>query len=88
MVEAGFETVLSETAEHIEKTFEGGTVFQDPFLVRENTSQLLLLPEPCYLEGKRAIATAIESARCEGRSLAFRLNLVLCLTVGHANSSH
>ena len=47
MVEAGFATVLIETADHIEKTFEGNAVLEDPFLTTENTSQLLLIPEQC-----------------------------------------
>jgi len=62
MAEAGFQNVFAETAEHMEKTFKGDAVFKDPFLVRERTSQLLLIPEESHLEGRRAIAAAIEKA--------------------------
>jgi SAM-dependent methyltransferase len=82
MAEAGFQNVFAEAAEHIEKAFKGDAVFKDPFLVRESTSQLLLVPEESYLQGRRAMAAAIEKAEGVGQSLLFHVDLRLFGTLG------
>ena len=85
MAEAGFSKPFAQPAEHIQKTFTGEAVFQDPFLVRESTSQLLLISEDVYLNGKRAITSAVQKAKRQKRSIFFRVDLTLFMTVGEAN---
>ena len=85
MAEAGFSKPFAQPAEHIQKTFTGEAVFQDPFLVRESTSQLLLISEDVYLKGKRAITSAVQKAKRQKRSIFFRVDLTLFMTVGEAN---
>jgi ubiquinone/menaquinone biosynthesis C-methylase UbiE len=85
MAEAGFNDLSAEPAGRIQKTFTDNSVFQDPFLVRQSTSQLLLISEESYLDGKRAIAAAVAKASREGRPIFFRVNLRLFVTVGAAN---
>ena len=87
MAEAGFNDLSAEPAEPIQKTFTDGSVFQDPFLVRQSTSQLLLISEESYLDGKRAIAASVARASREGRPIFFRVNLRLFVTVGAANGT-
>jgi ubiquinone/menaquinone biosynthesis C-methylase UbiE len=87
MAEAGFNHLSAEPAERIQATFTDDSVFQDPFLIRESTSQLLLISEESYLEGKRAVAAAVAKASREGRSIFFRVNLGLFVTVGVANGT-
>jgi SAM-dependent methyltransferase len=87
MSEAGFSDLSAEPAEHIQKTFTDDSVFQDPFLVRQSTSQLLLISEACYPDGKRATAAAVAKASREGRPIFFRVNLRLFVTVGAANGT-
>ena len=87
MAEAGFNDLSAEPAGRIQKTFTDDSVFQDPFLVRQSTSQLLLISEESYLEGKRAIAAAVAKASREGRPIFFRVNLRLFVTVGSANGT-
>jgi SAM-dependent methyltransferase len=85
MAEAGFSNAFGEPAERIQKTFTGEAVFQDPFLVRESTSQLLLISKDVYLEGKRAITAAVQKAKRQKLSILFRVDLTLFVTVGEAN---
>jgi SAM-dependent methyltransferase len=87
MMEAGFKDVKVESAEHIQKTFVDDAVFEDPFFARESTSQLLLIPEESYRQGKREIASAVENARREARSLFFLVDLRLFRTVGRTNGT-
>jgi hypothetical protein len=87
IAEAGFNHLSAEPAERIQRTFTDDSVFQDPFLIRESTSQLLLISEESYLEGKRAIAAAGAKASREGRPIFFRVNLGLFVTVGVANGT-
>jgi SAM-dependent methyltransferase len=87
MAEAGFNHLSAEPAERIRKIFTDDSVFQDPFLVRQSTSQLLLISEESYLDGKRAIAAAVAKASQEGRPIFFRVNLRLFVTVGAANGT-
>jgi hypothetical protein len=87
MAEAGFNDLSAEPAGHIRKTFTDDSVFQDPFLVRQNTSQLLLISEESYLDGKRAIAAAVAKASRERRPIFFRASLRLFVTVGAANGT-
>jgi len=51
MAEAGFNDLSAEPAQRIQKTFTDDSVFQDPYLVRQSTSQLLLISEESYLDG-------------------------------------
>lgn len=87
MAEAGFNDLSAEPAERIQRTFTDDSVFQDPFLVRQSTSQLLLISEESYLNGKRAIAAAVAKASRERRPIFFRVNLGLFVTVGAANGT-
>jgi ubiquinone/menaquinone biosynthesis C-methylase UbiE len=87
MAEAGFNDSSAEPAEHIQRTFTAASVFQDPFLVRQSTSQLLLISEESYLDGKRAIAAAVAKANREGQPILFRVDLRLFVTVGAVNGT-
>jgi ubiquinone/menaquinone biosynthesis C-methylase UbiE len=86
MAQTGFRKIIAEPAEHIQKTFEGEAVFEDPFLVKESTSQLLLLSEVNYQGGQRAIAVAVEDARRHKRSVRFNVDLTLFGIVGEVNT--
>lgn len=87
LVEAGYINVSSEPAQHIRKVFTGDEVFQDACLVRESTSQLLLISEQAYREGRQAVSAAVEKAQREQRSLAFRIDLTLFGTVAETSNS-
>lgn len=62
IVATGFSDVTAGTVEHIQKTFADRDVLGDAFLVRESTSQLLLLDDAAYRRGLRSIEAAVEAA--------------------------
>jgi SAM-dependent methyltransferase len=82
--EAGFTAVTTEPVERIVRTFTDSQVFDDPFLVRESTSQLLIISENAYREGRRAIQAAVETARREGRRAHFDVSLILFATTARS----
>ncbi len=82
MIEAGFQNVSTDLAEHIQKTFVGEAVLNDPFLERTSTSQFLVIPEESYHTGRRAIVSAIEDANQRGSRVEFVVDLKLFATVG------
>jgi len=69
MAKRGSATRFAQPAAHIQKTFTGEAVFQDPFLVRESTSQLLLISEDVYLNGNEPLHP--QSRRQSGKSAQF-----------------
>jgi SAM-dependent methyltransferase len=62
MTEAGFHNTFARPAERIQKTYFGEEVLSHPFLDRVSTSQLQLISEKAYMEGKEAIVSRLESA--------------------------
>ena len=64
-------------AHQIRQEFLGAEVFEDPFLARTGTSQLGLLSERAYRQGRQRIRAAVEQAEEEGRRLKFRVRLDL-----------
>ncbi len=82
MREMGFEDVESEIADHIHAHFINEGVLTDPFLVRESTSQLLMISDAAYSEGKRALMSAVEAAKLQNLECHFEVNLNICVTWG------
>jgi hypothetical protein len=82
MIEAGFQHAVTRPVELIHQTYIGEDVFNDPFLVRTSTSQLQLISEEHYVEGKKKIVSQIERAKAGNHHVAFDVNLVLFCTIG------
>jgi len=83
MTEAGFHNSFSRPAERIQKTYFGEEVLADPFLDRASTSQLQLISEKAYMQGKKAIISRLQSAS-EGKTgrVSFIIDHHLFATVG------
>jgi SAM-dependent methyltransferase len=83
MSKAGFHNVFTKRAERIQKTYWGKEVFSDPFLERTSTSQLQILSEDNYKQGKSRMLHVIESREAAGERAAFMIDLPLLATVGY-----
>jgi ubiquinone/menaquinone biosynthesis C-methylase UbiE len=86
MTEAGFHNAFSRPAERIQKTYFGEEVLADPFLDRASTSQLLLISEKAYIQGKEAIIFRLQSAgERKSGCLSFIIDHHLFATIGTRN---
>ena len=72
---AGFTNLEWSIAEHIHAPWVGKTVFDDPFLEKNMTSQLAALSEAAYRQGIRKIQAAIEDAIQAGEEIVFQTEL-------------
>jgi|SRR5579864_707294 len=86
MTEAGFHNAFARPAERIQRTYLGEEVLADPFLDRASTSQLQLISEEAYRQGKEAIISRLRSAgeRKMG-CLSFIIDHTLFATIGTRN---
>ncbi len=82
MTEAGFEPITGQTVEHIRRERVGWTVFDDPFLRQDATSQLTLLSDAAYAAGLERIRAALHVAQANAEELVFRSDIVLGMLVG------
>ena len=81
LVEAGFQDVVTTTAERIQKTYSGREVLGDPFLDRTSTSQLQLISEEVYAQGKRAISSRFETDNESTGEVRFVIDTPLFATI-------
>ena len=81
LVEAGFQDVVTGPAERIQKTYLGQEVLGDPFLDRTSTSQLQLISEEAYTQGKRAIISRFETDNESTGEVRFVIGLPLFATI-------
>jgi len=81
LVEAGFQDVVTGPAERIQKTYLGQEVLGDPFLDRTSTSQLQLISEEAYTQGKRAIISRFETDNESTGEVRFVIDLPLFATI-------
>jgi len=87
MTEVGFHNVVTRPAERIQKTYFGEEVLADPFLDRASTSQLQIISERTYKQGKRAIISQLKRAReAKNGTLSFVIDLPLFATIGSQNN--
>lgn len=83
MTEAGFRNTFTRPAEHIQKTYFGEEVLADPFLDRASTSQLQIISEKAYMQGKEAIISRLQCAGERKRGcLSFIIDHHLFATIG------
>jgi SAM-dependent methyltransferase len=86
MNEAGFHNTFSRAAERIQKTYFGEQVLADPFLDRASLSQLQLISEKAYMQGKEAIISRLQIAGERGIGcLSFVIDHTLFATIGTGN---
>jgi ubiquinone/menaquinone biosynthesis C-methylase UbiE len=86
MTEAGFHNIVTRPVERIRRTYFGEEVLADPFLDRASTSQLQLISEKAYVQGKEAIISRLQSA-AESKigCLSFIIDHPLFATIGIRN---
>ena len=82
MAEVGFQNIATEPADRIQATYVGEEVLKDPFLDRTSTSQLQLISEEAYAQGKRAIISRIKSSNETNRRVSFNVDHHLFATIG------
>jgi len=82
LAEAGFHDAVTKTVERIQKTYSGQEVLGDPFLDRTSTSQLQLISEEAYAQGKRAIISRYETDNESGSEVRFVIDTPLFATTG------
>ena len=82
MNEAGFERTGSEIVEHIQDSYCGKDVFNDPFLKKNATSQLALISDEAYQVGIKNIENAITKSERSGEELIFESALWIKMLVG------
>ena len=86
MGDAGFCNTYTRPAEHIQKTYFGEEVLADPFLDRDSTSQLQLISDKAYMEGKEAIISRLQSVgERKGGCPSFIIDHHLFATIGTRN---
>jgi len=78
--EAGFSNVNRQTLFVIDEKKTGWKVFDDPFLAKSSTSQLILLTDNEYQKGLERIGQAIRDSEQRGEKIYFRtvLPVELC----------
>ena len=82
MVAGGFERIEWQVVESIRDSKVGWKGFQDPFLQKDSTSQLVLLSDDAYAAGLRRIEAALREAEATGETLVFPADLTLGMLVG------
>jgi SAM-dependent methyltransferase len=82
MAEAGFQNVVTTQVDRIQKAYLGEEVLSDPFLDRTSTSQLQLISEEAYTQGRQNIASLIERAKDDRDPIRFIIDLPFQGTVG------
>ena len=82
MADAGFESCETSCVYSIRADRTGWSVFDDPFLKVDSTSQLILLTRSAYEEGLNRMREALIEAENKGESLVFPVDICLYMTVG------
>lgn len=82
MTTASFEHIERREADRIRNDMVGRAVLDDPFLHKEATSQLTLLPDEAYEAGLRRIRAAIEAAEATDEQPVFRVDIQIAMLVG------
>lgn len=73
----GLQVAELGVAHEIRQGFQGREVFEDLYLARNGTSQLALMSDQAYEQGRRRMRAAVDRAEKEGRSVEFRARLGL-----------
>lgn len=80
---AGFRSVYTRPVERIQQTYLGEQVLDDPFLDRTSTSQLQLISEETYAQGRENIIDIVKKSK-DGNGLAtFIIDLPFLATVAY-----
>jgi hypothetical protein len=87
MAAAGFDRVEWCVAARIIDTHVGGEILDNPFLQKNNTSQLTLLTHEAYAAGMARIEAALANAEAAGEPLVFPVDISLTMTIGYAKES-
>lgn len=82
MNEIGFERIGAETVEHIQSSYCGQNVFNDPFLKKNATSQLALVSDEAYQVGIQLIKDTITKSEARGETIVFESVLRIKMLVG------
>jgi SAM-dependent methyltransferase len=82
MNEAGFTSVEVQLAEHLLGALRDRAVFDDPFLQKDGTSQLVLLSDEAYQAGMKKIAASVDAAERAGEAVDFHVDLSLMMVTG------
>jgi ubiquinone/menaquinone biosynthesis C-methylase UbiE len=82
MREVGLEFISSKTVEHIQSSYCGQDVFNDPFLKKNATSQLALLSEEVYQSGIENIQETITKGEAHREEIVFESVLRIKMLVG------
>jgi SAM-dependent methyltransferase len=79
----GFERISSQNTEHVSKVHVDESVFDDPYLRQNSTSQLALLSPETYQAGIQRIESAIAEAAQRREHAAFRSDFLIKLYLGY-----
>ncbi|MBN1286187.1 MAG: class I SAM-dependent methyltransferase [Anaerolineae bacterium] len=63
----------------------GRAVFDDPFLRKDQVSQLALLGDASYAAGLARMRAAVETAEAQGKTLMFTVDIFLEMVVGYGS---
>ena len=82
LAEAGFGGITTRTVEEIHDPKVGRAVLDDPFLVKDATSQLTLLSDEAYARGLARIRQALAAAEAAGETQTFQADLTMTMVTG------
>jgi SAM-dependent methyltransferase len=82
MAREGLRRVEWHPVEHISDPKVGRQVLSNPFLQKNQTSQLALLSDEAYASGLRRIEDAVEEAEARGETVVFPMSVTLCMLTG------
>jgi ubiquinone/menaquinone biosynthesis C-methylase UbiE len=82
MITSGFERVEWHRLEQIANSKIGRAVLDDPFLVKNSTSQLILLKDDAYRAGLKRILKALERAEEANEKIVFDNVIEMQLLIG------
>jgi ubiquinone/menaquinone biosynthesis C-methylase UbiE len=71
MAGAGYEQITWNPIETIHDSWQGAEVFQDPFLKKEATSQLILTTDAAYQAGLERLQDTVDAAQTAGTEIEF-----------------
>ncbi len=80
--QAGFREIQSPLVEHISETFIGETVFDNYFLQKDSSSQLILLSDEAYRAGLDRMRAAVVEAKNQGETITFHTEIRNWMTYG------
>lgn len=82
MASTGFESCETSCVYSIRADRKGWSVFDDPFLKVDSTSQLILLTRSAYEEGLNRMREVLIQADKKGKSIVFPVDICLYMTAG------